>query len=69
MKDCVLVFFKIMLVMWWIVLGIIIFVIPFYTKNSAITLLFLFVLTVWISLSGTAIYWSNKDYIRKRAKK
>lgn len=66
MKDCVLFFFKIMLVFWWIILGIIIAVVPFFTKNGYMALLSLFMLSVWISLSGTAIYWSNKDYIRKR---
>lgn len=68
MKDCVLFFFKIMLVIWWIILGIIIIVVAFCAKNIYIALLSLFILTVWISLSGTAVYWSNKDYIRKRGK-
>lgn len=66
MKDCVLFFFKIMLVMWWIILGITIVVITFCTKNSYIALLLLFMLTVWVSLSVTAIYWSNEDYRGKR---
>lgn len=61
MKDCVLFFFKIMLVLWWIILGIILSVVPFFTKNGYIALLSLFMMTVWVSLSWTAIYWSNED--------
>lgn len=68
MKDCVLFFFKVMLVLWWIIFGIILTIIPFYAKSGYMALLSLFMLSVWISLSGTAIYWSNKD-IGKRGKR
>ena len=68
MKDCVLFFFKAMAVTWWIVLGIIIVVIPFYVRTSYMAFLGLFVMSVWISLSFTAVYWSNKDYMGKRGK-
>jgi hypothetical protein len=65
MKDCVLFFLKVMLVIWWIILGIIITAVPFCTKNTYIALLSLFMLTVWIALSCTAVYWINKDDIGK----
>jgi hypothetical protein len=68
MKDCILFFFKVMLVLWWLILGIIITVVPFYVKNGYMAFLSLFMMTVWVSLSGTAIYWSNKGYIGKRGK-
>lgn len=69
MKDCVLVFFKIMLVLWWLILGITITVVAFSAKHGYMAALSLFVMTVWVSLSGTAIYWSNKDYTGKRGEK
>jgi hypothetical protein len=55
-----------MLVIWWIILGIIITVVPFFVENGYMALFSLFMLSVWVSLSGTAIYWSNKEYIGKR---
>ena len=66
MKDCVLFFFKIMLIIWWLILGIIVSAGAFFVENGYMALFFLFLLSVWVSLSGTAIYWSNKDYIGKR---
>jgi hypothetical protein len=57
-----------MLVLWWIVLGIILIIIPFFAKNAYMALLSLFMMSVWVSLSSTVIYWRNKDYIRKRGK-
>ena len=61
MKDCVLFFFKLMAVLWWIILGITITIVAFNAKNSHTAILSLFMMTVWVSLSGTAIYWINKD--------
>lgn len=66
MKDCVLFFFKIMWILWWIILGIVITCAVFLAKDGYNALLALFIMTIWVSLSGTAIYWSNKDYIGKR---
>jgi hypothetical protein len=60
MKDCVLVFFKIMLVMWWLILGSIITVATFSAPNWYMALIGLFILSVWVSLSAAAVYWKNK---------
>lgn len=68
MKDCVLFFFKIMLVLWWIILGIVITATTFHAKTDYMALLLLLMLTVWVSLSGTAVYLSNKDYRGKQGK-
>ena len=51
MKDRVLGFLKIMLVLWWLILGITITAVPFCTENGYTVLLALFMLSVWVSLS------------------
>lgn len=58
--DCILFFSKIMLIIWWIILGITITVATFLAPNLYMVLIGLFLMSIWVSLSGTAVYWSNK---------
>lgn len=67
-RDCSLFFLKIMLIIWWIVLGIIITAATFIAKTWYMALIGLFIMSVWVSLSGTAVYWHNKHYEDKEVK-
>jgi hypothetical protein len=57
-----------MLIIWWIVLGIIITTVTFLAKTWYMALIGLFIMTIWVSLSVTAVYWSNKHYEDKEVK-
>ena len=59
-RDCSLFFLKIMLIMWWIILGIIIIPVTFLATNGYMALIGLFIMSIWVSISCTAVYWSNK---------
>ena len=67
-RDCILFFSKIMLTIWWIILGITITAATFLATNWYMALIGLFIMSVWFSLSGTAVYWSNKHHEDKEVK-
>ena len=67
-RDCGLFFLKIMLIMWWIILGIIIIPVTFLATNGYMALIGLFIMSIWVSISFTAVYWSNKHYEDKEVK-
>lgn len=67
-RDCGLFFLKIMLIIWWFVLGFIIIAATFLAKNWYMALIGLFIMSIWVSLSGTAVYCSNKHYEDKEVK-
>ena len=59
-RDCSLFFIKIMLIIWWIVLGVIITAATFLATNGYMALIGLFIMSIWVSISCTAVYWCNK---------
>ena len=61
-RDCSLFFIKIMLIIWWIVLGIIITIATSHATNWYMALIGLFLMSIWVSLSGTSVYLCNKHY-------
>lgn len=67
-RDCILFFLKIMLVIWWLVLGITITVVTSHATNGYMALIGLFLMSIWVAISGTAVYWINKYYEESEAK-
>lgn len=67
-RNCILVFLKIMFILWWLILGVTITVVTSNATNWYMALIGLFLISIWVSLSGTAIYWINKYYEEKEEK-
>lgn len=67
-KECILFFLKIMLIIWWLIVGVTIAVVTCSATNWYMALIGLFITSIWVSLSGTAVYWINKYYEEKEDK-
>lgn len=61
-RDCILCFLKIMLIVWWLVLGITITAVTVHATNWYMALIGLFIISIWVALSGTAVYLVNNYY-------
>lgn len=67
-KYYILFFLKIMLIIWWFIVGIIITAVTFNATNWYMALIGLFLMSIWVSIVSTAICWSNKCYEESEAK-
>lgn len=61
-RDCILFFLKIMLIIWWLILGIILTVVTFHATKWYMALIGLFIISIWVALSGTAVHLVNNYY-------
>ena len=68
MKELLLVFGKIMGILWWIILGITITVAVFHTNNAYIAFSGLVAMSIWVSVSGTYVWWTNEKWLKDKEK-
>lgn len=59
-------FGKIMGIIWWIILGITITTVPFHTNSAYIAFSGIVALSIWVSVSGAYVWWTNKKWSKDK---